>query len=263
MKQKPLKIFLLGSGNVATQLGYALTEAGFIISGIFSRNPDTGQALATEFNTVFTADASLIPMDADIYILAVKDDAIAQLNKILKLPGKIVVHTSGTVEAMALGNISDNYGVFYPLQTFRKSHKTEWKNLPVCIEGANTEVTEVLKQITLAIHAESYIIDSDKRRKLHLAAVWVNNFTNYLLSVADDICQENDIPFSILEPLAKETVRKAFAEGPFYSQSGPALRGDAGTLEKHLKMLGDEEDNNRLLYVLLSKAIRKSHKNKL
>lgn len=262
MQQKSYKIYLLGSGNVATQLGYALSDAGFTIAGIFSRNPDTGQTLAKEFNTEFTDDASLISTDADIYILAVKDDAIAQLNKILKLPGKIVVHTSGTVEALALSNISENYGIFYPLQTFRKTHKTEWKNLPVCIEGVNENVANALNQITLSINANPYFIDSDKRRQLHLAAVWVNNFTNYLLSVADAICKENEIPFSILEPLAKETVRKAFAEGPFNSQSGPALRGDAGTLEKHLKMLGDEEEDNRLLYVLLSKAIRKSHKSK-
>lgn len=260
MKQHPYKIFFLGSGNVATQLGFALLESGYTISGIFSRNPETGKYLATEFNTIYTDDVLAIHSDADIYIFAVKDDAISQLSKTLRLPGKIVVHTSGTVEATALSDISENYGVFYPLQTFRKTHKTEWNGLPVCIEGANESVTDNLSRLTYAINANPYIIDSEKRRKLHLAAVWVNNFTNYLLGVAEDICKESNIPFSILEPLAKETIRKAFEEGPYNSQSGPALRGDAGTLEKHLKMLGDDEEDNRLLYVLISKAIRQSHK---
>ena len=252
------KIYLIGAGNLGTRLGIALQKSGNQIVGVYSKTLSSAQQLGELLHCTYTNEISSVSNEADIYILSLKDDVLygdIQLN----IPGnKIILHTSGSVEMEVLSKYSYNYGVFYPLFTFTKEKDVHWKDIPVCLESSNDHVQEIIAELAQGLSPHVYQINSAQRASLHFAAVWVNNFTNHLLSIAEDVCKKENIPFAILEPIAIETVRKAFSMGAFSAQTGPAMRSDRKTLEKHLKLIGDDEMLSTL-YIYMSKAIRSAH----
>ena len=190
-----------------------------------------------------------------IYIISISDNAISNFSKTLSLKGKLVVHTSGSVP---LNELKGNFkkGVFYPLQTFTKEKKIKFKNIPICIETESNDQLLKLEKLASAISKNVYIIDSKQREKLHLSAVFVNNFTNHLYSIADKICIENKIPFEILFPLIKETAKKIRVMPPNESQTGPAKRNDTRTIKHQLEQLSD---NQKEIYTVLTKSIIKKY----
>src|SRR6185312_11394489 len=109
------KIVLIGSGNVATQLAGIFVEKGMKIGQVYSHTLEHAEILAHIVNCDAIDDLNKIRQDADLYIIAVKDDVIEEVAANLNLPGKTVVHTSGSVSLEAIKNISDHTGVFYPL----------------------------------------------------------------------------------------------------------------------------------------------------
>ena len=252
-------IYIIGAGNVATQLGIGLQEAGIQFVGVFSKTFESAQILGEKLKCPYTNEINSISQEADIYIVSVKDDALYEDLGIIIPANAIIAHTSGSVQDDVLSKYSQNFGVLYPLCTFTKEKKVDWKDIPVCIEGSNEKVRETLKVLGLKLSSHIHEFSSQQRAVLHLAAVWVNNFPNHMLHIAEELCKEENIPFPILEPLAIETIRKAFSQGAFSSQTGPALRSDRKTLEKHLRLLGDDEDKSTL-YIYMSKAIRGAHK---
>ena len=148
------------------------------------------------------------------------------------------------------------------MQSFSKSILPYWPEIPIFLEASNEADMQILQKLGSSLSNIINTMDSDTRQKLHFAAVWVNNFTNHMLYEAEKICLANDLSFSIMEPLARETIRKAFSLGAFNAQTGPALRGDARTLEKHLKIIGEDEEE-RTLYIMLSHYIRAAHSKKV
>ena len=248
-------VILLGSGNLGSHLGRALDQAGHAVVQVYSHNISNARSLAMELECLATDNISEIEKWADIYVLCVKDDAIASIAKQLKLPGKIVVHTSGTLPMEILDSTEANKGVFYPLQTFTKTRTPEWNKIPVCIEADSPETGKVLARIAGEIAGKVHYLDSEKRKWLHLAAVFVNNFTNFMLQQAEHIAKENDLPFQILKSLAFETLQKAFDMGPATAQTGPARRGDEKIINEHLKML-ESEPRLKEIYRIITENIR-------
>lgn len=150
-----------------------------------------------------------------------------------------------------LEHLEINYGVFYPLQTFTKEKAIDFSDVPICIEASSTRVHEVLFAIARSLSQKVVVMDSKDRKVLHLAAVFTNNFCNHLLFRAKTITDAEGIDFQLLKPLARETMEKAFFLTPELAQTGPARRGDQGTMKKHLAMLdGNTELQN--LYKTLS-----------
>ncbi len=252
------KIYLIGAGNLATRLGIALQGSGNQLVGVYSKTLASAQQLGELLHCPYTNEISSVGSEADVYILSLKDDVLyADLS--LNIPGnKIILHTSGSVEMEALSKYSYNYGVFYPLFTFTKEKEVNWKEIPICLESSNDHVKEVIEILAGELSPHAYYITSSQRASLHFAAVWVNNFTNHFFSIAEEVCKKENIPFAILEPIAMETVRKAFSMGAFSAQTGPAMRSDRKTLEKHLRLIGDDEILSTL-YIYMSKAIREAH----
>jgi predicted short-subunit dehydrogenase-like oxidoreductase (DUF2520 family) len=251
-------VVLIGSGNVATHLAEICIAKDFNIQQVFSKNIEHAKTLATRYHTAAINDPQELILSADLYIIAVKDDAIAELNGTLRIPDKIVVHTSGTASIEAIKDISGRTGVFYPLQTFTKYRSLHWQTIPICIEGSDYETINALGGFALEISDAVFSIDSASRRRLHLAAVFVNNFGNYLLGQAKEIVGE-DLPFSILHPLAIETIEKAFDMAPDQAQTGPAIRGDQKTIDVQLKSL-EANPAATELYNLFNKLIREKYK---
>ena len=253
------KITLIGSGNVATQLAGAFMDKGIQIIQVYSLHLNNARILASKIGCEASNDLAKLNQDADLYIIAVKDDAISSLNEgNFRMRGKTVVHTSGSAGLDAINHISDKTGVFYPLQTFSKNRAVDWKKIPVCIEASDPETGDLLHEFAERVTNSVFYIDSNTRRRLHLAAVFANNFTNYLLSQANEIIGDK-LPFSILEPLVKETLEKALDIGPEAAQTGPAMRGDIHTMEAHLKLLENKPEAKEL-YHIISELIGKKYK---
>lgn len=237
MKQPSVTI--IGSGNVAFHLGLALKESGFTIVQVYGRRMERARWLADKVSAAPADSLSAIHDGADVYFLAVSDDAIASLSQKLKLPGKVVAHTSGSQPTSALQTVSAKTGVFYPLQSFKIGRKVDWTHLPILLTGEE----EVLAQLAPLAHALSKhvaVITDAQRSALHLAAVFINNFTNHCFTIAREITDEAQVDFTHLTPLATHTVKQALQHDTRDLQTGPARRKDEQTIHHHLSLLADE-----------------------
>jgi predicted short-subunit dehydrogenase-like oxidoreductase (DUF2520 family) len=229
-----------GSGNLAWHLAPALDNAGYPIREVYSRNPQHAKKLAERlYNAEVKATIDFSASPSRVFIIAVADDAIEQVAREIILPDDaILVHTSGSqpLEKLAFAAASGT-GVFYPLQTFTKGVKVDFRQVPVFVETETEEVERDLMKMARAISKQVVQINSPDRLALHVAAVMASNFTNYMLTLAHDVCDKHNLDFEWLKPLIAETINKTFQVGPGMAQTGPARRGDFETLDRHMQLL--------------------------
>jgi len=257
-----MNICIIGAGNVGSHLARALFAAGHNITTVHNRTAEKGRALAAEIEAEACSDFGQIPKNSDAYIIAVKDDAIDEAASKLQInPDGIVMHTAGSVSLNVLTQYFKRTGVLYPLQTFSKGRKVDVKKIPFFIEANNEKVFSKIKALALSMAGSVTPMDSTGRKKMHLAAVFACNYSNYMYSIASDILNEDNIPLDIMKPLLRETLEKAIALGPKNSQSGPALRNDTKTLEAHADMLKNTP-NLQKLYTFVSSSINEYFSNK-
>lgn len=249
------KVSIIGSGNVARHLIHAFQSNSKIeLVQVFARNKKSLTHLL-DSNSV-TSDYTQLQA-ADVYIIAVSDDAIAEVSSQLPFENQLVVHTSGTVPLTTLES-KNRRGVFYPLQTFSKDKAVNFKTIPICLEAENEKDLQTLNQIASTISDAVYQINSEQRKALHVAAVFVNNFVNHLYQMGSEICDNNNVPFEILKPLIQETANKIVSLSPKEAQTGPAKRNDLTTIEAHQQFLTDE--NLSTIYTLLTQSIQNNGK---
>ncbi|WP_285055021.1 Rossmann-like and DUF2520 domain-containing protein [Pedobacter ginsengisoli] len=251
-----MKVTFVGSGNVATHMALALKAAGALIDQIWSRNIGHAAALADLVGARPVSGLSEIDTNADLVVIAVKDDAIAEVCNALKGIGALVVHTSGATDLHVLSSFA-NYGVLYPLQTFSKSRPIDFNKVPLFIEANNPPVLDELKIIASRLSPLIYQATSDQRKILHLSAVFACNFVNHLYELGNRVLQDNGLDFEMLRPLILETAEKVQHDLPLNVQTGPAVRNDQQTILKHLKLL-DGEPGLQEIYQALSKSIKKT-----
>lgn len=254
-----MRIVFIGAGNVATHLSVALKRTGNDIIQIFSKTFDNARLLAYQVGAEPVNNIKSIQNNADIYIFSVKDDALSDVVKQMPATGGIWAHTSGSLPMSVLSeDKSDGYGVIYPLQTFSKGRKADFQSIPVFIEGDSKETLHILKNIANSISDDVRSLDSDNRRYLHLAAVFANNFSNHMFTLASEILSREGIPFEILKPLIRETAAKVMDMEPEKAQTGPAVRYDEKVIQKHIDMIADPDTKE--IYKLISKSINKHSK---
>ena len=254
-----MKIVIIGSGNVAAVLGRKFKEAGHNILQVLSRNAQDASRLAYEWDTQSANHISLLNKEADVYIIAVNDDAIDKVAAEIKLPGKVVAHTAASVSKDILKNVSDHYGVFYPIQSLRKE-MTTLPDIPLFVEASDDKSRSLLNQLAESISpGEVTIVKEGEREKLHVAAVFVNNFTNHLYALAEEYCQKEGLDFKELLPLIEETAKRIKDIPPSKSQTGPAIRNDAETIKKHLSLL-EKYPHLQGVYRFLSESIASVNK---
>jgi len=252
-----IKIVLLGAGNLAFHLtDCLLNDKNIEVVQVYNRSLEKINYLKSK--TSITNNL-LALKEADIYVIAVSDNAILELSKSLISKNKLVVHTSGCVDMNDLHSIS-NKGVFYPLQTFSKEKNIDFSTVPICIEASNEKDLDLLENLAKSISNTVYKINSEQRKNLHVSAVFVNNFVNHLYYIGNEICAENNIPFEILLPIIKETAKKIETLSPFESQTGPAKRNDSSTITEHLAILNNKQQE---IYTLLTKSIQETYGKKL
>jgi len=252
-------IVCIGAGKLASQLMPALEHAGFEVVQVYSRTIDNAESLAEKLRYAkATDDLSNIVALADLYFFAIKDDAVGNVaNQLgyLENDKSIFVHSSGILPLQTIP--FKRRGIFYPLQTFSPNHLVDWDTTPMLVTGETEMITNTLKTIASKISNLVYTVKDEEKAVLHVAAVFANNFTNHMLTLAEKICNEHHVDFEILKPIIRETIAKALDAGPAISQTGPAVRGDQQTIDKHVKML-DKDPGLQELYLTITKSIQQS-----
>ena len=240
----PLRdVVVVGSGNVAESLARAGAAAeGLRLVQIFARNAARGAAVAASSGTAWSADPAALAA-ADPYLVAVSDRAVAESVSALTVPaGAVVAHTAGSVPLESLARFARR-GVFYPLQTFTQGRPVGFEGVPCFIEGSDDAVCCRLEAFARRLGCATFRADSARRRTVHLAGVFACNFANAMYGAAERILADAELPFGVLKPLIAETAAKAVgAASPASVQTGPAVRNDLATLDRHRAMLGSEPD---------------------
>lgn len=255
-----MRISIIGAGKVAWQLAQALENAGHCIEEIWSRNPANAAALVDHlYDARVQEGLDFSHSQARVFLLALKDSAVGEVAAQLMLPaGAVVAHTSGSLPMSVLAPACEQYGVFYPLQTFSKGRKLSFEELPFCLEAVDKKTFSQLKKLASSLSRRVYQIGAAEREKLHLAAVFACNFTNHLFRISEDILKAQDLDPQILHPLIAETVEKSLEIGAESSQTGPAVRQDREVMAFHLEQL-EEQPEWAELYYLLSQDIIRGH----
>jgi predicted short-subunit dehydrogenase-like oxidoreductase (DUF2520 family) len=251
-----MRITIIGSGNVATHSAAAFKNAGHAIVQVYSRDLQNASLLAYHVKAEAIDNLDQINPETDLFVIAVKDDVIESIASALAKYQKLIVHTSGATDLQALLNYTPQAGVFYPLQTFSKTKEVDFNTVPICIEGANEQIASQLNELAYTISQNVYRINSAERKTLHLAAVFANNFPNYLYYLSQQLLAEHQLPFDLLRPLIRETAEKIQEHLPADVQTGPAIRNDEKTMASHLQQLAGKPDLQQL-YKLLSQGIIK------
>ena len=258
-----MTVTLIGAGNVGFHLGKRLFQKGISVHEVFSRNIGKAEELASQIQAKAINDLQLISSKSDVYIIAVSDDAIqnvaAQLGVLDRLARKLIVHTSGASSSDLVGRYFKRYGVFYPLQTFSKDRKVTFSKIPICIYAGRKKELKVLRKLGKKISKKVTKVTDFERGILHIAAVFVNNFSNHLFHIGQEIVDEQNIDFNLLKPLILETVLKIENAPPLEMQTGPARRNDQKTIKKHLKYL-KKFPQYAQIYTFLTKNITNAYR---
>jgi len=239
---------------VAWHLSQAFANNGFKVDCIYSKTIDNARKLAEKINTKYSNNFFPNEIASNILIVCVADDIYNELIPKLKIsPTTLLLHTSGSLSIEIFSKLTNPYGVFYPLQTFSKDKEVDFCNIPICIEASDNKTYKEIELLSNQISKKVYKISSSERETIHLAAVFANNFVNYIYSCSEEILSSKNIPFEILHPLITETALKAITLSPQKAQTGPAKRSDKKIIEKHIKLL--KNNDFKEIYTLLSKQI--------
>ena len=249
-----MKVLIIGAGNVATVLARLSQKAGHQIIQVVSRSLSSAKVLADELQCPYINDFNLIDTGADIYLVAMSDAALNGLQENIRLKDQLIVHTAGAISKDILQSVSTNFGVLYPLQSLRKEEKNETLQIPILIDGNNETSNKLLETFAKSISPQVLFVCEEDRKKLHVAAVVVNNFTNYLFTLASDYCSSEKVPFNLLYPLIDALAGRLHQHNPAEMQTGPAFRKDTVTLEKHLRLLHSHQ-RLKSIYLKMSDSI--------
>jgi predicted short-subunit dehydrogenase-like oxidoreductase (DUF2520 family) len=251
-----MRVVIVGSGNVATVLGRLIKHAGHEIIQVISRDGEHAKILAKELQCAWGDYGGPLNSNTDLYLIAVKDSALYELNKVFHAGNILVVHTAGSIPKDTLKEVSHNYGVLYPLQSLRKEMDTT-ADIPLLIDGNTSEATALIEDFARTISDTVSVAGDQERLKLHVAAVIVSNFTNHLYALAEEFCKKEKVDFKMLVPLIRETAERIEHNSPVAVQTGPALRNDVFTLDKHLRLL-QAYPKLKYMYLKLTESIMKT-----
>lgn len=250
-----MNIVFIGAGNLATRLSLEMYRAGMNIAQVYSHTRASAELLAGKIGCSWTIDPATIVADADLYVFSLKDSALLEIISSVKPNDGLWVHTAGSMPMQIFERYAKRYGVLYPLQTFTKERVVDFSVIPFFLEANNQEAAGVLNEIAGALSRNIQYLSSEKRKSLHLAAVFACNFTNHIYALAGKLLTEQAISFDVLLPLIDETAAKMHAMPPAEAQTGPAIRYDENVINKHLAMLADPD--MKAVYQLISQSIYK------
>ncbi len=257
-KEIDMKIILIGAGNLATHLGKAIFAAGHDVVQVFSRTMQSATALASEVGAQPVSDISAVRSDADLYVVSVKDSALAELIPALckGKETKVFLHTAGSIPMDVFQGMALHYGVLYPMQTFSKQREVDFSQIPCFIEANDEHALQQIGDVAHQVSSRVYHLASEDRKFLHLSAVFACNFVNHCYALSQEILEEHGIPFDVMLPLIDETAAKVHELDPKEAQTGPAVRYDENVLRAQGALL---KSNPQLkdIYDRMSMSIHK------
>ena len=254
-----MKIVFIGAGNLATRLSLAMQRVGMQIGQVYSHTEASARQLATRLGCPWTNDLSALQEDGDLYVFSLKDTVLSDVISKVKPNNGMWVHTAGSMPMSVFEGYAQRFGVLYPLQTFSKGRNVNFDVIPIFLEANTDKNADYLKNIASALSENVRFMSSEKRRSLHLAAVFACNFTNHIYTLSYKLLENESIPADVLLPLIDETVSKIHSMPPAAAQTGPAIRYDENVINKHLAMLDDPD--MQASYRLLSQSIHKEAQN--
>lgn len=250
------KVALIGAGNINWHLGSALPAKYYQVCQVYSKTRKSAQSLAKKLDCKFTTSLHKIDKKADIILIGVSDDAIADVSQSLSYLEdihKLFIHTSGSIPLSVLSKYFTKCGVFWPPQSIRKEKKINIKETPfVVVSEAASEKN--MMQFAKRLSRKVSLLSEEQKSKLHLAAVFANNFTNHLFSIVYKWCEDHNLDFALLYPIILQTIEKIDQGNPSQFQTGPAIRGDQKTIKEHQNLLNNNPALKKI-YTLLSKSI--------
>ena len=253
------RIVIIGSGNLATRLSLALKAAAWNIVQVYSRTECHAMELANRIGCEYTARLEDVTKEADIYIMSVKDDVVERMAESLcaDRPQTVFIHTAGSVPMKVFCDKAGHYGVLYPMQSFSKTRDVDFRRIPCFVEASDDTALRDIEAIAGSITDTVRSLDSEKRKRLHLAAVFASNLTNHCYRLAERILADNDLDFSLLLPLIQETADKVSEMSPHDAQTGPMVRYDTKVMDMQLSLISDER--TRQIYRLMAESIHSDY----
>ncbi|MVZ65392.1 DUF2520 domain-containing protein [Sphingobacterium sp. DK4209] len=237
-----MNIVLIGSGNIATVWGKAFAQLGHNITQVYSHKLANACALANLLSAEGIDELTKLNLEAELYILAVSDSAIPEIvDQLPKQIKGILIHCSGASDIAVL-NKFEQYGVAYPIQSFSKDVELDFKTIPFGIEANTKQNVDFLTKLFSSLSENVFPCDSEQRLAIHLGAVIVNNFSNALFQMAYELLAQHQLPFNLLQPIILETAQKVQNRIPRDVQTGPAVRNDDVTINKHLQFISDNPE---------------------
>jgi len=248
---------LIGAGNVSTHISRNLRSAGHQITCVYSRTLDSARQLSEELDVSGTSKVEEVPAEADFYILAVPDREVIRVAKSFSFTSGTWLHTAGALSMDVFEEIFENYGVLYPLQTLSSDRPLDVSKIPILIEGSSPEVADSILKLVSRVYELVREVDSETRLAIHTAAVFANNFSTQMVHMAKQILVDRNVDPKVLDPLLEETFEKIKAMGTEDGRTGPAVRGDWETMNKHRELLKDHPEWEKL-YTFISREIERS-----
>ncbi len=252
-----MNVVIIGTGNVATQLGRLIYTSGHHIVQVYGRDRNAADLLAKEWQATAISDLKQMQPKAELYIMAVADSALPVILKDMIEVKGVLVHTAGAVPIDLLQTKASRFGVLYPLQSLRKESE-KIPEIPFLVEGSDVETGDWLKTFAGSLSDKVALTSETTRQKMHVAAVFVNNFVNHLYTITRAYCKRESIEFQLLIPLIQETAQRLTMVAPEHSQTGPAVRNDSDTIERHQALLATNPEMLHL-YQLFTQQIMAYH----
>ncbi|MGC8804005.1 MAG: Rossmann-like and DUF2520 domain-containing protein [Bacteroidales bacterium] len=250
-------VVMLGSGNVATHLARAFVQKGFRLIQVYSRNLEHARQLAETLDCPFTNLPTEL-RNADLYLFALSDSALGEVLQQGNWEGRLCVHTAGSVPMEIFKPYTQTYGVIYPFQTFTRGVEVSLDDVPIFIEASDKATENRLFRLADTISFNVRYASSQQRLQIHLAGVFACNFVNHMLAIAEKLLQQNNLPVESLYPLIKETFRKIMDISAEKAQTGPAIRNNREVIQKHIDLLKEEPEWQKI-YTFVSESIYKMY----
>ena len=253
-----MKVVFVGAGRLATHFAQALRASGHNIVAVYSRTLSSAKALSSVVGGFATDSLSSFPTEADAFVIAVKDSALAEVLDLLGQgrEGQLFLHTAGSIALSVFGQHTP-CGVIYPMQTFSKERKVDFSRIPIFIEGDGDHALRVARQLATSVSSHVSELSSADRRHLHLAAVFACNFVNHCYTLSAEILERHGMTFDVMLPLIAETAEKVASVHPRDAQTGPAVRYDENVLNAQRQLLADQP-TVQAVYDLMSKSIHQT-----
>jgi predicted short-subunit dehydrogenase-like oxidoreductase (DUF2520 family) len=265
-----LTISIAGAGNLGSALALTLSSAQYPVKYIAVRASSTGRREAkTLANRI---DARMVtlgrePLDSNIVWLTVPDDAIAavalRLSKTQDWKDRFVFHSSGALTSDALAPLHKRgarVASVHPMMTFVRGETPEMAGVSFAVEG-DAAAVRVARSIIEDLDASAFVIQKQKKVLYHAFGSFASPLVIALLATLEHVAEaagvrRQDIK-AIMTPLLWQTLRNYLKKDAASAFSGPLVRGDLATIEKHLAEL-KKLPQARAVYVALARASLKN-----